>query len=188
MSSPQQTNNISTTEITKFIRENKMVNLRWEFLNGDPCVVIEYIPSKYLTQENRLEYKFDVWPNDPRYTPLWNLNYKKPDFIKEAYEFLKNKVYVGYLEEEKYEIEENSDDEVFLDEFGQLSKKADLDSRYTRKLKTIRVNCYVEKEDLYKRDLRNWLIKIYPNSKEYEFYYIHPVNRNQIHFQGRLNH
>ena len=89
--------NNQLTDIIKFSKENKWVNLRWEFLNGEPCVVLEYIPIKNINQEDSCNYKFDVWPNNPYYYPMWNLNYLKPDFIKQAYEFLNDKVYVGHI-------------------------------------------------------------------------------------------
>ncbi len=186
MSSIINTDN-NITNIFQFLKDNKWVGLRWDFLNGEPCIVAEYIPFKYIHEANSksnldintdiIKYKFDVWPDSPLYHPVCNLNYKKLDVVKKAYEFLKNKVYIGSYNIEKWILAEEVfdwDDITIID-----------DQKFVKK--TLVIHCYVLKDNIYQRDFKKYIIKVHPDDEEYDYTNFHNVNCPQIRPHYELN-
>ena len=70
----------------------------WDFFNNVPCVVKEYILRDHLSSPNKKDFIVDIWPNDPRYK--LDHRYQNQQEAQDAYEFLKDKTYVGYFSDD----------------------------------------------------------------------------------------
>lgn len=76
------------------------INDQWDFLNGEPIIVKQYVPQQYLKADNKYDYVVNIYPSDPRYKI--DFRYCNPVEVKEAYQFLKDNVYVGYFCDDEF--------------------------------------------------------------------------------------
>lgn len=88
----------SYNENTLFEFEDKHINVndKWDFLNGEPIIIKQFVHKNNFKFKDNPEYLIDVYPSDPRYVLSYG-RYKDPKEVKQAYEFLKDRVYIGYF-------------------------------------------------------------------------------------------
>lgn len=131
------------------------INRSWEFQNNEPCVVLEYVERKYLQVPIRDQYKVRIWPNNPLYPNLVSKIFTNREITKKAYEFLKDKVYVGYFSD---------------------------DCRGP-----CWVHCWVELQFEHTDDILPYVIEVWPDEEEIDYFYFPRLNPDQVRFKGSFN-